>query len=59
MESQNWLYLEMSPPGHSEAGQEALNTTRAPTGSNLGFLVSGSLGSGKNMPQRNDFLQQQ
>ena len=57
MESQNWLYLEMSPPGHSGAGQEALNTTSAPTGSNLGFLVSGSLGSGKNMPHRNDFLQ--
>jgi hypothetical protein len=59
MESQNWLYLEMSPPGHSVAGQEALNITRAPTGSNSGFLVSGSLGSGKNMPQRNDFLWEQ
>ena len=57
MESQNWLYLEMPPPGHSGAGQEPLNTRRAPTGSNLGFLGSGSLGSGKNKPQRNDALQ--
>ena len=57
MESQNWLYLEMSPLGHSVAGQELLNRSSAPTGSNFGFVGSGSFGSGKNNPQRKDSLQ--
>ena len=59
MESQNSLKLEMSSlsgPGHSGAGQEPLNIRRAPTGSDLGSLEFTSLGSGKNIPQRNDSL---
>ena len=59
MESQKSLNLEApSSPGlgHSGAVQEPLNTRRVPTGTHSGLLEFASFGSGKKIPQRNDFL---
>ena len=51
MESQNRPYLAVLPAGHSSAAQELLKMKRGATG-----LAPSVLGSGKNRPQRNDFL---
>ena len=51
MESQNRPYLAVLPAGHSSAAQELLKMKRGATG-----LAPSVLGSGKNRPQRKDFL---
>ena len=54
IESQNCLYLVLSPSGHSLAAQVALNISRGATGSAVA-----SFGFGKNMPQRKENLWKQ